>query len=58
LVAVTGYGQEEDCLRSREAGFDHHLVKPVDLDALRVLITCRDLTVITTVAASHNEGNG
>lgn len=30
LVAVTGYGQEEDRLRSQEAGFDHHLVKPVD----------------------------
>jgi signal transduction histidine kinase/CheY-like chemotaxis protein len=29
LVAVSGYGQEEDRRRSREAGFDHHLVKPV-----------------------------
>src|SRR5438876_236052 len=29
LVAMTGYGQEEDRRRSREAGFDHHLVKPV-----------------------------
>jgi CheY-like chemotaxis protein len=31
LVAMTGYGQEEDQRRAREAGFDHHLVKPVDL---------------------------
>ena len=34
LVALTGYGQEEDRARSREAGFDHHLTKPVDLDTL------------------------
>ena len=38
LVALTGYGQEEDRRRSREAGFDHHLVKPVDLDDLRSLL--------------------
>jgi CheY-like chemotaxis protein len=30
LVALTGYGQESDRQRSREAGFDHHLVKPGD----------------------------
>ena len=30
LVALTGYGQEEDQRRSQEAGFDHHLTKPVD----------------------------
>jgi PAS domain S-box-containing protein len=30
LVAVTGYGQDEDRRRSKEAGFDHHFVKPVD----------------------------
>jgi PAS domain S-box-containing protein len=35
LVAVTGYGREEDLQRSREAGFDHHLVKPIDLATLR-----------------------
>jgi CheY-like chemotaxis protein len=33
LIAVTGWGQEEDKRRSREAGFNVHLVKPVDLDA-------------------------
>jgi CheY-like chemotaxis protein len=37
LVALTGYGQDEDRRRSRDAGFDHHLVKPVDLDALSKL---------------------
>lgn len=39
LLAMTGYGQEEDRRRSREAGFDHHLVKPVDLNQLRGLLT-------------------
>ena len=34
LVALTGYGQEEDRRRSPEAGFDHHLVKPVDFEVL------------------------
>jgi PAS domain S-box-containing protein len=38
LIAITGWGQEEDQRRSREAGFDHHLVKPVDLSALQALI--------------------
>jgi len=38
LVAVTGYGQKTDRNRSREAGFDEHLVKPLDLDALAALI--------------------
>jgi signal transduction histidine kinase len=34
LVALTGYGQQEDVQKSREAGFDGHLVKPVDTDTL------------------------
>ena len=34
LVAATGYGQEEDRLRTTQAGFDEHLVKPIDLQAL------------------------
>ena len=43
IVAVSGYGQEEDRRRSREAGFDHHLVKPVDLDDLLALLAKADL---------------
>ena len=35
LVAVTGYGRDDDVRRSREAGFDEHLVKPVDLATLQ-----------------------
>jgi CheY-like chemotaxis protein len=38
LIAVTGWGQETDRQRSQEAGFDHHLVKPVDLAALEHLL--------------------
>ena len=35
LIALTGYGQEADTLRSHESGFDSHLVKPVSIEALR-----------------------
>lgn len=38
LIAITGYGQDDDRRRSRRAGIDHHLVKPVAPDALRSLI--------------------
>jgi signal transduction histidine kinase/ActR/RegA family two-component response regulator len=38
LVAITGWGQTEDIDLSRQAGFDHHVVKPVDTDALLKLI--------------------
>ena len=38
LVAVTGWGQDEDRRKSREAGFDAHLVKPIDYAALTQLL--------------------
>jgi PAS domain S-box-containing protein len=38
LIALTGWGQEEDRRRSREAGFDHHLVKPAEIDELQRLL--------------------
>lgn len=38
LVALTGWGQEEDRRRTTEAGFQHHLVKPVALDTLQALL--------------------
>jgi CheY-like chemotaxis protein len=37
LIAVTGYGQENDRQQTLAAGFDHHLVKPVDAGALSAL---------------------
>jgi PAS domain S-box-containing protein len=49
LVALTGYGQEADRKRSAAAGFDHHLVKPVDLEELKRLIA---------TARSIGRGNG
>jgi two-component system, chemotaxis family, CheB/CheR fusion protein len=39
LVALTGWGQSEDRRRSKEAGFDAHMVKPVDERVLRKLLT-------------------
>jgi signal transduction histidine kinase len=42
IVAVSGYGQETDRRRSREAGFDHHLLKPVDFDALTAIIATEE----------------
>ena len=38
LIALTGWGQEEDLRASRSAGFDHHLTKPVDLPELEQVI--------------------
>jgi two-component system CheB/CheR fusion protein len=38
LVALSGWGQDQDRRRSRAAGFDDHLVKPVSVEALRTLL--------------------
>jgi signal transduction histidine kinase len=38
IVALTGWGQEEDRRRAREAGFEHHLVKPAEIDVLQKLL--------------------
>jgi len=50
LIALTGWGQEQDRKRSREAGFDHHLVKPVDPKALMKLVS--ELSYAGRTAAS------
>lgn len=42
LVAITGWGQESDLQRTREAGFEHHLLKPVAPRRLRILIADGD----------------
>jgi CheY-like chemotaxis protein len=39
VIALSGWGQEQDRRRSREAGIDYHMVKPVDLDELGRLLT-------------------
>jgi two-component system CheB/CheR fusion protein len=41
LVAISGYGQPNDRARSKAAGFDHHMVKPVDCGALLALLQQR-----------------
>jgi CheY-like chemotaxis protein len=38
LIAVTGYGQDEDRKATKAAGFDHHLVKPADIKTLTSII--------------------
>ena len=43
LVAITGYGQEEDRRSSREAGFDHHLVKPTHISVVEELLNSAEV---------------
>jgi two-component system CheB/CheR fusion protein len=60
IVAVTGWGQEEDRRRSREMGFDLHLIKPVKADTLEELLTNHgqeareDGMLATTTETSHS----
>jgi CheY-like chemotaxis protein len=42
LVAITGYARESDRRRTREAGFHHHLVKPVDIETVEATVTGLD----------------
>ena len=44
LIALTGWGQEEDRRRSKKAGFDHHLTKPLDFNVLHELLATRKKT--------------
>jgi CheY-like chemotaxis protein len=39
IIAITGWGQAEMRRQSRESGFDHHLVKPIELSTLQALLT-------------------
>ena len=50
LIALTGWGQHEDRDRAQEAGFDHHLVKPVDVDQLGRLL---EADASSASAATH-----
>jgi CheY-like chemotaxis protein len=38
IIAITGYGRDEDRRKSHAAGFDHHLIKPVNFESLIALI--------------------
>jgi CheY-like chemotaxis protein len=42
IVALTGYNLDEDRIRTAKAGFDHHLVKPVELEQIRRLLATLD----------------
>jgi len=46
LVAVSGYTQSEDFAKSREAGFDRQLVKPIDLEELQRLLETRTVSEV------------
>jgi len=52
LVAITGYGQQSDRMRSREAGFDAHLVKPIDIEQLAALVRALPRRDDVTASAS------
>jgi CheY-like chemotaxis protein len=41
LIALTGWGQQQDRRRSAEAGFNHHLVKPADIGAIESLLALK-----------------
>jgi DNA-binding response OmpR family regulator len=56
LIAITGYGQPEDRIRSYDAGFDFHLVKPVDLDVLQTVLTSQPPTRGKEASASTEAG--
>jgi PAS domain S-box-containing protein len=60
LVALTGWGQDDDRRRAREAGFDHHLVKPAEIDTLQALLgslAAEGSTLPDTSARTPNGGN-
>jgi signal transduction histidine kinase len=58
LVALTGWGQDSDRRRSREAGFDSHLVKPLDLETLTDLLARLPFRATSPSAAGRSPANG
>jgi CheY-like chemotaxis protein len=52
IVALSGWGQEEDRRKSKAAGFDHHFVKPVDIDALTSLLVEHEHTLAADALSS------
>jgi CheY-like chemotaxis protein len=45
LIAMTGYGQPEDCRRALDAGFDAHLIKPVRADDLARILDAQPVPI-------------
>jgi CheY-like chemotaxis protein/two-component sensor histidine kinase len=58
IVALTGWGQDEDRQRSVEAGFDTHLVKPVDFELLMKLLDSLPVPPQSVAAAPGDNGSG
>jgi signal transduction histidine kinase/ActR/RegA family two-component response regulator len=50
LIALTGWGQEEDRHRTQDAGFDHHLLKPANIDALKSIFWSLQSEGVTKLA--------
>lgn len=59
VIAVTGYDRDSDRARTAEAGFDHHLVKPVSWDQLQAVLESHDFNVSRlSSTASKRRRNG
>jgi CheY-like chemotaxis protein len=58
LVALSGWGQEEDRRRSKAAGFDHHLVKPAAIEDLRRVLTPARTARLELLPPVSGSGNG
>jgi CheY-like chemotaxis protein len=55
LIAVTGYGRASDVKQTESAGFDHHLVKPIDYEKLESLLAARSKRRTGKSRASHSD---
>ena len=54
LIALTGWGQEHDQRQSKAAGFDHHVVKPPDINRLRELLTSEQSSAAPSTSSSKS----
>jgi CheY-like chemotaxis protein len=55
LIAVTGYGRASDVKQTQSAGFDHHLVKPIDYEKLQSLLAARSRQRTENIGHSRAE---
>ena len=54
FIALTGWGQKEQIERSKEAGFDYHLVKPLDINALKNILLLLDKETLSANEDANN----